>query len=135
MHSHGILHGDIQFSNMMVKENNIKISDVNNVKIGKHHEMYMNEISLNLANLYGIAPIIDIQAFNYMCYILLNGNDEEINKYVNLGADGIGCLSESPIENIMFDRDVSHEQFEIMTSLRKIKSAKTDTKYLIDYLK
>lgn len=135
MHKAGIVHGDIQFGNLMYKDGIAKVSDINNVRYKRYHDMYLNEISLELVRKYGTTPLLDIHAFNYLTYILINLNDDDLRELVSLGADSIKSFSREYYPNKYFDDKVCDEQMELLLRPTSKSDAMMKSKYLIDYLK
>lgn len=74
MHEAGIIHGDLNMSNIMFDGNEVFITDFDNSTYGKY-SMNLKEAS-NLAlyfiKKYGIMPKLDVFLFNYATYYISN---------------------------------------------------------------
>lgn len=135
----GMVHGDIQFSNIMYDNGVVKISDINNVKFGRYRAMYLNAIANHLCSRYGKTYLLDLHAFNYFSYILLNLDGDDLRSYVQLGADSFRVFlynkDYKKIKNNHFDEDVCEEQLDLLMHPKSKKLALEKSKYLIDYIK
>lgn len=136
LHSLGFIHGDLQPKNILINDDKIKISDVNNAQFGKFKPDLLNDMTLFLSSYYGYSSLLDLHSLNYYTYLLLNLDDETMRKYIELGAEGYSYFCEHEYKNHVFMDEVCEEQMEyLINPFGNRKKALTNSKYLIDYLK
>lgn len=134
MHDADIVHGDIQPSNILIKDGKVKIGDINNVKFASYHMMYFNALTGHLRKYYGRMPIIDIQSFNYFTYMLFNLDENDLKELAYYGADFFRFEDIRNIDNKYFNSDVCDEQMRLIYRPLSRNEAIRKSKYLIDYL-
>lgn len=135
IHEYKMIHGDIQPRNVLINDGHVLLGDINNMNYGIFRNAYLNEVSLRLSDKYGISDVIDIQTFNYFCYLIFNAPDEILMEILQFGADSIYRTDLINVPNKYFDESVLLEQKEIFNKKINKRLALTNSKYLIDYLK
>lgn len=122
LHDANFVHGDLKLSNILVNDGEVKITDVNNMKLGILSPVYLNMLSSYLMPYYGHGKALDIHAFNYITFCLLNytGN----YKYDLLRFDTDSFF-------MHMSDDISEETIQpIVNPDKKLK--KVDVPFLID---
>lgn len=134
IHNVGIVHGDIQFGNLMIKDDQVKVSDINNVNYKWYRGLHFNDVTEHLVPKYGPTYLLDLHMFNYITYLLMNVTSEKFSEYLTFDAASFNFFNPDEIENRYFDPEVTKEQLDLLLEPKSKKYALEHSKYLIDYI-
>lgn len=140
LHSLSLAHGDIKFDSILLKNGHVRLGDINNLT-------YPNAIpNLNILHktwyeIWKSYQLIDIFAFNYLTFLLLNYSSSELREYLkyNVSFSSVRILNivASRTSNSIVDKEVWNYVCDLLNG-RTAESKKSYLKpdiLLLDYLK
>lgn len=107
LHSLSLCHGDIKIDSILLKHSHVRLGDINNLTY-PNAIPNLNVLHQDWYDIWGSYQLIDIFAFNYLTFLLLNYPISELREYIkcNMVFSSMRTLSDFTTDNKIVDKEV-----------------------------
>lgn len=138
LHSLSLSHGDIKFDNILVQDGHVRLGDINNL-IYPNTATNLNVLHSLWYDTWKSYSLVDIFAFNYLTFLLLNYSSSELREFIenNTVFLSMRTLNELASNNKIVDEKVWQYVWGLLNGsiLEAKKSYLKPDILLLDYLK